>query len=123
MDGVEFTGTGFCVGDNLTFTCTVSSLGHQWRGPSLSLTINPGSIVPYMDGPDGRFILTRVGSQRSRIITSLSLIVYFGFDGATLTCADSLLVVEETQTSTASVLGEVYTYSMSCMSTLNVIVV
>ncbi len=123
MDGVEFNGTGFCVGDNVTFTCTVSSLVHLWTGPSLSVSISPGTVVPFMGGPDGRFILTRVGNQTSVIITSLSLVVYSGFDATKLTCADGLLVVEETQTSTATVLGEVYTYSMSCMLTGNIIIV
>ena len=123
MDGVEFTGTGFCVGDNVAFTCTVSSIAHQWRGPSFSASIIPSTLVPFMEGLDGRFRFTHVESQTSVIITSLSLVVYFGFDGATLTCSDGLEVVDETQTSTATVLGEVYTYSLYCMSTAKIIIV
>ena len=110
VDGVEFTGTVFCVGDNVTFTCTVPSVAHQWSGPDdLSVLIGPLSEVPLIRGTDDRFIWTRVGNQTSGLMTSLSLIVYSGFPGATLTCSDTIQMNSETQTATATVLGEVYT--------------
>ena len=107
MDGVEFTGTGFCVGDNVTFSCTLPSFGHQWRGPGFTVTITPASVVPFMRGTDDRLIFTRLARLPNAIITSLSLIVYSGFDGATLTCSDALQINIETQTSSATVLGEI----------------
>ena len=123
MDGVVFSGTGFCVGDNVTFTCTLPSFAHQWIGPGFSETITPVTDVPFMRGTDNRLIFTRLGIHPNRIITSLSLVVYSGFDGATLTCSDGFQMNIETQTATATVFGEVYTYSLSCMSTVKVIIV
>ena len=107
MDGVKFTGTEFCVGDNVTFTCTLPSLGHQWRGPGFSVIIVPASDVPFRSRTDDRLIFTRLGILPNGIITSLSLIVYSMFGGATLTCSDGIQVNTETQTSTATVLGEI----------------
>ena len=109
MDGANFNGTEFCIGDNVTFTCTLPVFAHQWRGPLLSESITPGTDVPFMSRSDDRLILTRLRRLPNRIITSLSLIVYSEFDGATYICSDSLTIITETQTATATVLGEVYT--------------
>ena len=73
MEGANFTGTGFCVGDNVTFTCTLPSFAHQWHVLGLSVIVTPGIGVPFMSGTNGRFVFTRLGSLPNGIITSLSL--------------------------------------------------
>ena len=106
MDGVNFSGTGFCVGDNVTFTCTVPINTHHWSGPGLSETVGAATVVPFLSGTDNQFILTRVDFQQSIISTSLSLTVYSGFDGVTLVCADGGGGNGDPQNFTATVLGK-----------------
>ena len=116
MDGVEFTGTEFCVGDNVTFICNLPLASHQWIGPqvnSIFSRVSPTELV----GPGGNYTVSLVQPlPNATVITSLSLIAYSGFDGVTLTCRDGLALVDGTQTSTASVLGKINTLTC-CMQT------
>ena len=106
MDGVEFTGTGFCVGDNVTFICDILSIAHQWNGPGFS-TILIAIVSSEVVGPDNRFTLAVVNSSASRIITSLSVKVYSGFNGSNITCSDYLSLSSNIQTATVTVLGKI----------------
>ena len=114
MDGVEFTGTEFCVGDNVMFICNLPFGSHQWFGPEFVIILNRLSSAD-MVGPDDRYTLALVPPlPNTTVITSLSLIAYSGFDGVTLTCRDGVGVEADTQTSTASVLGKINTLTC-CM--------
>ena len=104
---VEFTGTGFCVGDNVTFICDVLSNGHGWNVAGSQLSIGRSITVSLMGGPDNRFSLAVARPPpNGSLISILSVIAYSGIDGVSLTCADSNEVIPETQTSTASILGK-----------------
>ena len=104
MDGVAFTGTEFCVGDNVTFVCDVLSSVHLWNGPGFArlLIANFPSVN---DGPDGQFTLAVVNSSASGIITSLSVKVYSGVNGANINCSDG--VYPPIQSATATFLGKI----------------
>ena len=117
MNGVEFTGTEFCVGDNVTFNCNLPFGIHQWIGPEFNRILNRESPT-VMVGPGDRFTLAVVQPlQNTTVITSLSLIAYSRYDGVTLTCSDGNGLVADTQTSTASVLGKINTLTC-CMQTI-----
>ena len=51
VDGMEFTGTEYCVGENVTFICSLPFVSHQWFGPKFNRILNCVSPTD-MDGPD-----------------------------------------------------------------------
>ena len=107
MDGVEFTGTGFCVGDNVTFICDILSNGHVWNVAGSQLSIVRAFTVSLMGGPDNRFSLAVARPPpNDSIITTLSVTAYLGFDGVSITCADGFEAIPESQTSSATILGK-----------------
>ena len=106
MDGVEFTGTGFCVGENVIFICDVLSNGHVWNVAGSELLIGRAVTMSLMGGPDNRFSLAIARPPpNDSIISTLSVTAYSGFDGGSITCADSNGVIPESLTSTATILG------------------
>ena len=104
MDGVAFTGTEFCVGDDVTFVCDVLSTVHRWDGPGFvrALIANTRSVK---DGADDQFTIAVVNSSASGIITSVSVKFYSGFNGANITCSDG--VNPPMQYATATFLGKI----------------
>ena len=107
MDGVEFTGTGFCVGDNVTFICDILSNAHLWNVAGSQLLISRAITMSLMGGPDNRFSLAVARPPpNDSIITTLSVTAYSGLDGGSITCADGIGVIPESQTSTATILGK-----------------
>ena len=106
MDGVEFTWTGFCVGDNVTFTCTLPLIAHQWNGPGFDRVLLATS-TSVMGGPDDQFTLAVVNYSALGIVTSLSVLVYSGLNGASFNCSDGGLLSTNMQTATATVLGKI----------------
>ena len=106
MDGVEFTGTGFCVGDNVTFICNTPSIVHQWRGPDINRALVTSSM-PEKTGPDNMFTLVVVNSSASGFVTSLSVKVYSEFNGGNITCSDGNTPPTFIQSATATVLGKI----------------
>ena len=112
MDGVEFTGTGFCVGDNVTFVCEILSNSHLWTVDGPQLSISRAITESTMVGPGNRFTLAVARPlPNDSIISTLSVTAYTGFDGVSLTCADGNAVITETLTSTASLLGKSRSHS------------
>ena len=95
-----------CIGDNVTYACTVNAVGHTWdiSSPaafvSITRTVRTVSITPYS------FMLTE--DFGSSITSTLSLTVFAGFNGTVITCLDSnaLLGEGDKQSTTAMVFGE-----------------
>ena len=111
MVGVEYTGTGFCVGDNVSFTCNIPSNSHQWSVDGFRLGINRLTPLPAVGGPDDRFILSLARPlPNDSIISTLSVITYSGFNGLKITCVDATVLFAEQQTSIAAILGETSTH-------------
>ena len=106
MEGVAFSRTGYCVGDNVTFTCTLPLFGHQWNAPGFDRGVLT-TTMPQTAGPDNRFTLAVVNSSASGIITSLSVKVYSGFNGANITCSDGSAMSSNIQTAIATVLSKI----------------
>ena len=107
MDGMEFTGTGFCVGDNVIFICDILSNGHVWNVAGSQLSIGRAVTMSLIGGPDNRFsVAVARPPPNDSIITTLSVTAYSGLDGGSITCADINGVIPESQTSTATILGK-----------------
>ena len=106
MDGVAFTGTVFCAGDNVTFICDIQSFTHQWDGPEIDKALVT-TTKPLSVGPDNRFTSAVVNFSASGLITSLSGTVYSGFNGTMITCSDGNPLRTNIQTATTTVLGKI----------------
>ena len=107
MDGVEFTGTGFCVGDNVTFICDILSNAHLWTVAGSQMAISRRTVESLMFGPDNMFSLALARPLPNDSITSsLSVIAYSGFNAVAITCAVAVGVTAEPQTSIATLLGK-----------------
>ena len=106
VDGVNTTRTVFCVGDDITLTCTVPSVVHVWTVPGYE---SNAAIVARSSAFSFAPFLLEFESilPNSDIISSLSFIVISDLDGITITCWDDTeLVNPETQTSTLTVLSK-----------------
>ena len=114
VDGVDTNRTAFCVGENVTLTCTVAANRHRWKipdstmGNGLTLFTNDPevSIPPFL------FEFVNVVENGSAIITSVSYTVFPDLEGVSITCLDGL---SEPQTYTGAVLGETSGGYMSCV--------
>ena len=107
MHGVMFTGTGFCVGDNITFICDIISNGHQWSiADGSQKPISRATTQSLMVGPDNKFTLAVVRPlPKDSIVSTLSVTAYSGFNGVSITCNDGVDTRTDPRTSTASLLG------------------
>ena len=98
-----------CIGDNVTYTCTVPTPAHTWNIQPVGLNTAITRSTPMITSTFGgiliqiRIIQDQGGSNP--ITTTLSLIAFAGLNGTTVQCQDSDLA-EPAQESVAKVLGE-----------------
>ena len=117
VDGVNTTRTAFCVGENVTLTCTVASSAHRWNIPGF--TINNGvafflesdSAVSVNQSHNEIILDIKSGTD---LITSASFIVFPEVEGLVFTCSYPSSMVPP-QTYTGAVLGETSGGYMSCV--------
>ena len=100
-----------CVGDQVTFTCTVPAVAHSWDIPSLGLDASITRNTPTFSrpgDPSSRFsIVTTVdGGGANPITTELSVISFAGLNGTNITCSDANQIVTEHQSTIAIVFGK-----------------
>ena len=107
MDGLEFTGTEFCVGDNIIFNCDIPSNSHHWTFAGFQLSRTRLDTLPVKEGPDNRFTLAVAQPlPNDSIISTLSVSAYSEFDAVSITCLDGNGMISDPQTSTATILGK-----------------
>ena len=98
-------GSTSCVGDMVTYTCTLPATAHTWSIPSLvdvSITrVNP--TFPPPGSPPSQFsiVTTADGGGTNPITTELSVTSFAGLNGANVTCSDGNQLITETQDATA----------------------
>ena len=98
---MEFTGTGFCVGDNVTFDCDEHSNDHVWTIAGEQISIVRAVTWTLTGGPDRRSPLAVVRPLPiDSTITTPSVIAYSGFNGVNISCFSNNGVIVEPQTST-----------------------
>ena len=106
VDGVSTTRTAFCVGENVTLTCTVPSMIiHRWFIPGHTGSNGLLVVAPFDPASLGPFLLELVDTPPDmNILTSLSFTVFPGLEGVDITCSDNIRIEELTYT--GDVLGE-----------------
>lgn len=77
-----------CVGETVTYTCTVAAIAHAWKIPSFGFSVTISRATPTFS--DGQFsiITTADGGGSNPITTALSVTTFAGLDGANITCED-----------------------------------
>ena len=95
-----------CVGDVVTYTCTVPSIAHQWNAPSLGVAGIITMTLPAFPGSGEGSPSVSLTSGDDPITTALSVTSFAGLNGADITCFDALIRINETQDSTAMVFGK-----------------
>ena len=104
----QLTSTTSCIGDEVTYNCTVDSVAHRWDFDGLTATvlIGDGLNDPQQEGA---YTLERVeGNSTSSVVSTLAVTAFAGLNGILISCRDGIAAenVAETQTTTALVLGE-----------------
>ena len=99
-------GSTSCVGDMVTYTCTVPSIAHQWNIPSLGESvIVTRNRRTFSGSGDGSLSIALTTDEADAITTALSVTSFAGLNGANITCFDAIGGVIETQDTTAMVFG------------------
>ena len=105
-DGRTTTDTQFCIGEQLTFRCTISIGSYDWIVPPfLNGTTGFGRIPVGESRTDGQFTLSSSGSGNARM-SSLQVTVFEGLVGM-FTCAETGNV-GNMQEAIITVLGEFF---------------
>ena len=107
MDGADTNRTSFCVGENVTLTCTVALFVHRWIIPGFTPDSNNGVTIlandPEVSIPPFQIEFVDVLESYPNIITSVSFIVSPDLEGLPITCSGTS---DDPQSYTGSVLGE-----------------
>ena len=97
-----------CIGDNVTYTCTVNARTHRWDfGEDATFTVSSGD--PLNDPVQvGVYSLEVISSGSNNIVSTLSVTAFAELNGTQISCRDSLATAgeAENQTTTAVVFGE-----------------
>ena len=95
-----------CVGDLVTYTCTVPAVAHTWSILDFMVAITRGTTT--FDDPASRFSITTTvdGGGPNPITTELSVTSFAGLNGADITCSDGNAFTNETQDTIAMVFGK-----------------
>ena len=94
-----------CPGERVTFTCTVPSLAHQWRVPSLGITraLLPSSEGRMISDPPFQIAIVQV---MTRFITSTATVtVTAALNGTLIMCQDGIGMLPD-QNTTINLKGE-----------------
>ena len=96
-----------CPGESVTFTCTISSVGHQWDIPSLGIS---RSLLPrdqgrvITDHPPFQFTVTEVVTGTS-ITSTATVNATADLNGTLVVCLDGVGTLPD-QNSTINLRGE-----------------
>ena len=96
-----------CPGERVTFTCTIPSVGHQWKIPSLKITrellpSSHGRVIT--DHPPFQFTVTEVIPGVS-ITSTGTVTATIDLNGTLVVCRDGI-GMEREQRNTIGIIGE-----------------
>ena len=101
-----------CVGDTVTYTCTVSGNGHDWTIEPPGSSVISASITrrfpdfPRPGNPPSPFIINTTSDVSSSLATVLTVTAFAGLNGTRISCVDVIDVSGDLQEATAAVFGE-----------------
>ena len=106
IDAPARAGSTSCIGDTITYICTVSSQAHTWSIASLGVTVAITRAVPMTTSPPVTVVTT--GDDGTSITTALTVTAVTGLDGANITCVEGVAGPQDAQLQEviASVFGE-----------------
>ena len=95
-----------CPGERVTFTCTISSVGHVWNIPSLNiiralLPSSQGRVIT--DNPPFQFTVTAV--MTGSITSTATVTTTRELNGTVVLCQDGV-GMEPDQSTTINIIGE-----------------
>ena len=95
-----------CPEESIEFTCTVPSLGHRWRVPSLSISrsLLPGDLGQVIPDPPFEFNVTEVRTGTS-ITSTATVTATADLNGTLVSCEDGIGSLPA-QSSTINLRGE-----------------
>ena len=95
-----------CPGENVTFTCTISSLAHQWNIPSRGIiqSLLPNDQGNVMSNPPFQFAVTEVMTGTS-ITSTATVTATADLNGTTVLCQDGIGMLQD-QSSTIMTVGK-----------------
>ena len=96
-----------CVGDDVTYTCTLNAIVHTWRiDGQVLFSVTPQTAVT--DNPEFRdpYTLRHVLMTDSGIISTLSVTATTALNGTRITCQNGIQIGER-EDITLSVFGEI----------------
>ena len=98
-----------CIGDEVTYTCTVDSVAHRWdTNDGVTATILIGDFLNATQ-VGGVYTLKRVeANSTSAIASTLSATAFAGLNGTLISCRDGLVAegIAETRTARVMIFGE-----------------
>ena len=96
-----------CVGDLVTYTCTLPSVAHTWSIPSFGFMESITRETPTFDDPASQFFIntTADGGGANPITTALSVTSFAGLDETNIICSDANQITSEAQDAIAMVFG------------------
>ena len=106
INSVNIGRTTSCVGENVTYVCTVASPVHLWSSASFVDGDETITIGATEDSNNGDFTVRRVAETGGVLTSSVSITSFSGLDNVVIECRDGLGIIMEEQTATAMVLGE-----------------
>lgn len=114
-------GSRSCVGDLVTYTCTLPAVSHRWRIPTfglqqLDVIITRANSV-FSDSRISISITEDEGGANP-ITTELSVVLFSGLDGANIICRDGNEFLFQIQEATVMVAGELDSYITQTYYTL-----
>ena len=95
-----------CPGESVTFTCTISSLAHQWSIPSLGIiqSLLPNDQGRVISNSPFQFNVTEVITG-SYIISTATVNATADLNGTTVLCQDGIEMHQD-QSSTIMIIGK-----------------
>lgn len=99
--------TALCIGENVTYVCTVNTISHIWRS-QMDLFMQDQVITQGTDPitDSNGFVFQRVSQSNAGITSSFSAVSFSGLDGERIECSDGTVQNGGQQVITAMVFGE-----------------
>ena len=102
INGVRTTS---CLGETVTYVCTVASNAHIWRSASFAQSVAIAGGSDDVTDANG-FTFQRVSLIDGILTSSVTVLSYSGLNGALIECEDGTGLGAEEQTTTAMVFGK-----------------
>lgn len=95
-----------CIGENITYICTVPALSHAWNVPQYGVSATISVQTTSFTNEEPEFTMRLLTRSSTAITSSLSVIVFTSLNGTRITCTDSITLNGESQEILMEILGK-----------------